>query len=110
MLLKLPNEVLNEISARARARRKAFRLSQETLAARSGVSLGSVKRFERIGQISLESLLKIAVTLDALKDFDVPFAAKVAEEVSLDDILKETTSRPRRKSLKKDIRPLNFKS
>ena len=96
MLLKLPNEILSEIAARARGRRKDLRLSQETLAARSGVSFGSVKRFETTGQISLESLLKIAVTLNALKDFDALFAPKAGEGFSLDEILKEKVARLRK--------------
>jgi transcriptional regulator with XRE-family HTH domain len=45
-------------------------LSQLELARRSGVSLASIKRFELIGQISLESLLKLAQILNRLQDFD----------------------------------------
>lgn len=44
-------------------------LTQEGVANRSGVSWGSVKRFESTGQVSLESLLKIALVLDCLDDF-----------------------------------------
>ena len=39
-------------------------ISQEKLASMSGVSYGSVKRFESTGQISLLSLTKIAMALD----------------------------------------------
>lgn len=39
-------------------------ISQEKLAAMSGVSHGSIKRFETTGQISLISLTKIAMALD----------------------------------------------
>jgi transcriptional regulator with XRE-family HTH domain len=38
--------------------------TQEGLAKRSGVSLGSLKRFESSGHISLESLLKLALVLE----------------------------------------------
>ena len=38
--------------------------AQEKLASMSGVSYGSVKRFESTGQISLLSLTKIAMALD----------------------------------------------
>ena len=44
--------------------RKQKGLSQEKLAAMSGVSHGSIKRFETTGQISLISLTKIAMALD----------------------------------------------
>ena len=50
--------------------------SQAELALRSGVSLGSIKRFEQSGQISLESLVKMAHLLDRLNDFDVVFQSK----------------------------------
>ena len=44
--------------------RKRRSISQEKLAKMSGVSFGSVKRFETTGQISLLSLTKIAMALD----------------------------------------------
>ena len=39
-------------------------ITQEKLASISGVSYGSIKRFETTGQISLLSLTKIAIALD----------------------------------------------
>lgn len=44
--------------------RKRRSISQQELADRSGVSYGSVKRFETTGQISLLALTKIAMALD----------------------------------------------
>lgn len=44
--------------------RKRRSISQEKLASISGVSYGSIKRFEATGQISLISLTKIAMALD----------------------------------------------
>jgi transcriptional regulator with XRE-family HTH domain len=69
-LPKTPMDVMQEIKTRFKARRKHLRLTQTDLAARSGVSLGSLKRFERTGQISLESLLKLGLVLECLGDFD----------------------------------------
>jgi transcriptional regulator with XRE-family HTH domain len=86
--LKTPQDVQHEIAGRFKARRLALNLSQEGLAARSGVSWGSVKRFERTGLIALDSLLKIALVLGCLSDFDrlgAPddrsFAAKSLDEI-----------------------------
>lgn len=45
------------------------------MAMRAGVSLGSLKRFESTGRISLESLLKLAHLLGHLKDFENVFHA-----------------------------------
>lgn len=72
-----PQEINKRIAERLRIVRKRRKLSQERLSEKSGVSLGSVKRFERSGEISLISLTKIAIALDleqGLKDLfkDVP--------------------------------------
>ncbi|MCL2248589.1 MAG: hypothetical protein FWC13_04905 [Oscillospiraceae bacterium] len=40
----------------------------------SGVSYGSIKRFEASGEISLTALLKIALVLDCADDFENLFA------------------------------------
>lgn len=92
MLLKLPSEVLLEIAHRAREKRKVNKLSQEELAQRSGVSFGSVKRFETTGKISMESLLKLAVVLDSLNDFDLLFKPDTLPK-SLDEIIKSGKGR-----------------
>jgi transcriptional regulator with XRE-family HTH domain len=56
--------------ARARVRRREGKISQAELAMRSGVSLGSIKRFEGSGEISLISLLRIAAVLGYETDFE----------------------------------------
>jgi transcriptional regulator with XRE-family HTH domain len=68
-LMKSPREIELEIAKNARRRRKEAGLTQEELARKSGVSLGSLKRFENRGKISMESLIKIAVALDYQEDF-----------------------------------------
>lgn len=67
---KLPAEVLNNTAAKFRKLRKKTGLSQVEFAGRSGVSLGSIKRFEYSGKISLESFLKLLHILDRLDEFD----------------------------------------
>lgn len=74
--LRTPNEVMRDIAARARERRLANNLTQEGLSLRSAVSLGSIKRFEKTGQVSLQSLLKIALALGCLDDFDLLFESQ----------------------------------
>ncbi|AEE48413.1 helix-turn-helix transcriptional regulator [Haliscomenobacter sp.] len=69
-LSKKPADYLQEIAKRHKVLRKQAGFSQSELAKRSGVSLGSLKRFETIGQISLESLLLLADVLNRLDDFD----------------------------------------
>ena len=57
-------ELDQKLAQRVRNIRKWRSISQEKLAAMSGVSHGSIKRFETTGQISLISLTKIAMALD----------------------------------------------
>lgn len=57
-------ELYQKLAQRVRNIRKRRSISQEKLAAMSGVSHGSIKRFETTGQISLISLTKIAMALD----------------------------------------------
>lgn len=66
---KSPTDFLVEIAAKHKVLRKQKGLTQSELAKRSGVSLGSVKRFELTGQISLESLLKLSQLLNRINDF-----------------------------------------
>ena len=72
-VLKSTQEVMQEIAARVKSIRLEQNLSQEGLSLRSGVSLGSLKRFERTGEISLKSLIEISVSLGVMEDFDKLF-------------------------------------
>ena len=61
-------ELDQKLAQRVRNIRKRRSISQERLASMSGVSYGSIKRFETSGQISLISLTKIAMALDITDD------------------------------------------
>jgi HTH-type transcriptional regulator / antitoxin HipB len=68
--LRTPTEVALELAARVRTLRLARNWKRDTLAARAGVTSASLKRFERTGQISLESFLKLCDTLERLDELD----------------------------------------
>lgn len=74
--LRSPGEMNMDIAKRMRERRKERGLSQVKLSQHSDVSLGTLKRFERTGEISLSSLIKIAFALGCEDDFDHLFARK----------------------------------
>ena len=61
-------ELDQKLAQRVRNIRKRRSISQERLASMSGVSYGSIKRFETSGQILLISLTKIAMALDIADD------------------------------------------
>lgn len=82
-------EINNDIAQKIVRLRKRKKITQKQLAARSGVSLGSLKRFEQSGEISLQSLTKIAIALDVENELDdlfnnVPFA-------SIEEVINEQT-------------------
>lgn len=58
------DEINLNLARRIAGIRKRRGFSQEHLGEMSGVSYGSIKRFERTGQISLLSLTKLAIALD----------------------------------------------
>lgn len=84
---KTAKEVNIGIANRLKTIRKRYKLSQKDLSTKSGVSFGSIKRFEQTGEISLLSLSKIAIALE-LEDeldklfLDVPF-------MSIEEVINE---------------------
>jgi len=83
-----PSEMQKRVASRARDLRLELNLSQQTLSEKSGVSYGSLKKFEQTGQISLESLLKLAVILGCMDDFNALFVRKSVEKaLSLDELI-----------------------
>lgn len=62
-LSKTPGEIQKLIAERIRIIRRRRKISQKKLSELSGVSLGSVKRFEQSGEVSFLSLIKIATAL-----------------------------------------------
>ena len=58
-----PADVAADLAKRLRTRRLARNLTQEGLARRSGVALGTLKKFERSGAISLVPFIRMVVAL-----------------------------------------------
>ena len=81
-------ELDKKVAEHLRNIRKRRQISQRSLADLSGVSYGSVKRFETTGQISLLSLTKIAVALNIADDLrniftEIPYN-------SIEEVINET--------------------
>ncbi len=74
--LQTPFDIQRDLAARVRKCRLSMNMTQAELAERSGVSLGSVRRFERTGEISLRSLLALALVLGELKEFSSLFPSR----------------------------------
>lgn len=84
---KTAGEIANEIVMRLRKRRKQMKLSQKKLAEKSGVSLGSIKRFETVKEIAFTSLIKLTITLELENEWETLFTQK--QYSSIEDIIHE---------------------
>ena len=98
--LKSSKELAEEISDRAKQHRIKLNITQRELAERSGVSFGSVKRFEQKGEISLKHLLQIAVVLRLAGDFESLF--KEQRYKSIDDVIQEKNKKERKRAGRDD--------
>ena len=78
---KTPKEIDKAIALRMRSIRKVMKLTQEKLSEKSGVSLGSVKRFENTGEISLSSLTKIAIAIECENDLENLFSERPFQSI-----------------------------
>jgi transcriptional regulator with XRE-family HTH domain len=85
LILESPKDICRAVAERARAARLAANLTQEGLAQRSGVSLGSLKRFESSGAASLEAVVRIAVALRMESGFERVFQSPRFS--SLDEVI-----------------------
>lgn len=80
-----------EISQRFKTIRKNRKVSQQRLSELSGVSYASIRRFEKTGDISLASLVKLALALQLYDDLDNLF--KIQKEYkSIEEVISERNS------------------
>jgi len=86
-----PAIIARGIAERMRERRLEMNLTQKDLANKSGVSLGSLKRFERDHEVSLRHLLMMAMVLDATEEFALIFSRRQFE--NLDQALKASSKK-----------------
>ena len=78
---KTPGEINRIIAQKVVNLRKRKKISQKVLSQKSGVSYGSIRRFENEGEISLTSLTKIAIALGVSEELEELFS-----EVPFDSI------------------------
>ena len=87
-MLAVMNEYQLKIAKRIRDIRKDKKISQEMLSNMSGVSYASIRRFESSGEISLSSLVEIALVLGLKDDLDNLFN-KEGNFLSIEEIIEE---------------------
>lgn len=92
--LTTPQELSAQLAARMRALRLSQDLSQASLARKAGVSLGSLRRFEREGLASLELVLSVTIALgrhDEIEGLFLPTQPKTIAEMD------QLEAKPKRK-------------
>ncbi len=82
---KTPNDIAKELVEKIKQHRKKIKISQAQLAVKSGVSLGSIKRFESKFEISLNSFIKILIALNLEQDLENLFTQKSYN--SIDEVI-----------------------
>ncbi len=82
---KTPNDIAHDLVEKIKQRRKKLKISQAQLASKSGVSLGSIKRFESKYEISLNSFIKILIALNLEQDLENLFTQK--DYNSIDEVI-----------------------
>ena len=82
---KTPNDIAKELVDKIKQHRKKLKISQAQLASKSGVSLGSIKRFESKYEISLTSFIKILIALNLEHDLENLFLQKSYN--SIDEVI-----------------------
>ncbi len=93
-----PGAIAREIAGKMKLRRLELDLSQQALAKRSGVSLGTLKRFETQSEISLKHLLMISIALEATDEFHRLFTRKQYQ--SIDELMQEKKAITRKRGRK----------
>lgn len=89
-----PSLTLRNIGKRAKERRLDENLSRRTLASKSGVPEGTIKRFELTGRIGSESLLLLAIALDCPDEIELLFKPRPIR--SIGDVRTPKRARGRR--------------
>jgi len=92
-MLETVQELANGVAARIRSIRLDNDLTQAGLAARSGVTLASLRRFETTGQIAFESLIRLTQALG--RDGDIAALLAPPPMASLDELVTSNDLRRR---------------
>ena len=86
-MLDTPSDIAKNLADKVKNVRKRRKITQEQLAARSNVSYSTLRKFEKTGQISLISFVKLVMELGFSSDFDDILSKPVYN--SLEEVINE---------------------
>ena len=87
-----PADIMLRLAGKIQNIRKRKKITQMQLAARSNVSYASLRKFERTGQISLESLVKICMELGVIDEINGLFTEPVY--ASIEEVINDRRQNP----------------
>ena len=76
-----PSDVAIRLAKKVRDIRKRKKITQKQLAGRSNVSYATLRKFEKTGQISLESFIKLAMELGVIQEINDLFTKPVYSSI-----------------------------
>ena len=82
-----PSDIAVKLAQKMKAIRKRRRITQKQLAARSNVSYATLRKFEKTGQISLESFIKITMELGFTGELNSLFSTPIYN--SIEEVINE---------------------
>lgn len=85
--LMTPPRALQKLAGNLKQRRLAQGLTQAGLSARSGVALGTLRKFERSGEASTETLIKLLSVVGGLEATIKATEPDVAAFASIEEVL-----------------------
>ncbi|MDF0604528.1 helix-turn-helix domain-containing protein [Neisseriaceae bacterium TC5R-5] len=96
-VLASPQEICTTLGKRLRAQRLNRGWSQQELATRAGMSVGTIRNIEHKGQATLETIVQLALILKLADDLKEVFEIKVHTIADIDRTLNTVRQRAPRK-------------
>jgi len=96
-----PSKAQLKLAESIQVRRLSMELTQEGLAERSGVPLGTLRKFEQKGEISLGSFLKLLMVIGGMEEIIQALKRSKPNFSSIDEVLKNTDNISRKRGRKK---------
>ena len=82
-----PSDVTRRLADKCKSIRRRKKITQKQLAARSNVSYATLRKFEKTGQISLESFVKLTMELGVVSELNHLFEEPVYS--SIDEVIRD---------------------
>lgn len=86
-ILDMPSDIAIRLATKLKSIRKRRKITQKQMAARSNVSYATLRKFEKTGQISLESFIKLSMELDLTSELNNLFSTPVYN--SIEEVINE---------------------